>query len=282
MRFAETLLRRAQPSHIHIAVEGPVGQSVAAAATRLGLAFTTSFHTNWAAYFYRQYRVPQRLIRAYQRIFHSRAARILVATSALRARLLSEGFHGHYGTPEATVVQWSRGVDGEVFYPAPERDVNRSAPRMIYVGRVSSEKDIALFLSLNDVAGERTVVGDGPLASRLRRRFPAARFTGTLARSEVADLLRESDVFVFPSRVDTFGLGALEAIACGVPVAAFPEAARAGFLVDDVNASVADQLSVAVRRALTLNREFVARSVAGYTWAEATSQFLGHLVPVAE
>ena len=205
------LLERWAPDMVHLATEGPLGLAARAYLTRRRLSFTTSLHTKFPEYVSARLPVPVDWGYAYLRWFHRPAARVLVTTESHR-RELEDRHLSH-------LVVWGRGVDTELFRPMPRAP--RSKPRLLYVGRVSVEKNVEAFLEL-DVDAEKIVVGDGPQRAELERRYPSARWLGYLRGPALVRCYADADVFVFPSRTDTFGLVMLEAMACGTPVAAYP------------------------------------------------------------
>ena len=260
------------PDILHIATEGPLGLAARNWAIRRGLRFTTSLHTRFSDYLAARVGVPRAWTWALLRRFHGRAAATLVATPSLVRELEDRGFE--------QLRLWSRGVDTETFRPAPRREWGVPGPVLLTVGRVAVEKNLGAFLEL-DVPGTKVVVGDGPLLKRLRRQYPAVVFTGALSGAALAEAYAGADVFVFPSRTDTFGLVLLESMACGTPIAAYPVAgpldvvpARAGQLDGDLGA--------AVMRALSLDRGACRAAALEHTWRACAERFLAHLVPLRE
>ncbi|HKJ10473.1 MAG TPA: glycosyltransferase family 1 protein [Gammaproteobacteria bacterium] len=262
------LLDRCAPTAVHIATEGPLGLAARAYCRSRGLAFTSSYHTQFPEYVRLRAPVPLALSYRFLRWFHGAARRTLVATPSMRRQLVGHGFRN--------VVIWSRGVDTELFRPRAKDYLQAPRPIAMYVGRVAVEKNIEAFLAL-DLPGTRYVVGDGPDLDTLRRRHPQVRFTGFKFGEELARHLAAADVFVFPSRTDTFGLVMLEAMACGVPVAAYPVTGP----VDVVREGVTGVLDEDLRRATLQALELSARACRAYalehTWRTATRQFLEHL-----
>jgi glycosyltransferase involved in cell wall biosynthesis len=206
-------IERAAPDAIHVATEGPIGHLVRNYCVKRGRTFTTSYTTRFPEYISQRLRIPQAWSYSVLRRFHAAAAVTMVSTASLIAELEGRGF--------ARLGMWTRGVDAGLF--APERAIPLDFPRPIFinVGRVAAEKNLEAFLSL-DLPGTKVVIGQGPELADLQRRFPAARFLGLLDDAQLAAHLAAADVFVFPSRTDTFGVVQLEALACGVPIAAFP------------------------------------------------------------
>jgi 1,2-diacylglycerol 3-alpha-glucosyltransferase/glucuronosyltransferase len=268
-RLAASLANHA-PDAIHVATEGPLGAAARRYCIRHGLRFTTSYHTQFPQYVRQRVPIPVEWSYAYLRTHHGRATRTLVATEHQRRDLIGHGFRN--------VVIWSRGVDTDVFRPYPRDDETWPRPVWVYAGRVAVEKNLEAFLGTN-LPGTKVIVGDGPDLSRLRAAFPDARYVGYKFGTELARHLSTADVFVFPSRTDTFGLVMLEAMACGTPVAAYPVTGPIDVVHDGRTGALDEDLAVAARKALTLSRETCRRAALERTWDRASSEFLSHLVP---
>jgi glycosyltransferase involved in cell wall biosynthesis len=258
------------PDAIHIATEGPLGIAARAYCVKHGMAFTTAYHTCFPEYVKPRFGIPLAWTYAWLRRFHGRSSALLVATPAIRALLEGRGF--------SNIADWSRGVDLELFFPAEERHTDLRRPVFLYVGRVAVEKNLPAFLGL-DLPGTKLVVGDGPQRKELERRFPDAVFVGAKTGAELASYYQRADVFVFPSRTDTFGLVLVEAMACGTPVAAFPVRGPIDVVKDPAAGVLDDDLGAAAMRALTLDRGKVARYGERYSWEHSSRQFLSSLVP---
>ncbi|MGA7800144.1 MAG: glycosyltransferase family 1 protein [Gammaproteobacteria bacterium] len=262
------LMDRFAPTAVHIATEGPLGLAGRAYCRARGLAFTTSYHTRFPEYVRLRAPIPVNLSYRFLRWFHGGACRTLVATPSMRRQLVGHGFEN--------VVIWSRGVDTELFRPRPKDYLQAPRPIAMYVGRVAVEKNIEAFLAL-DLPGTRYVVGDGPDLEALRRRHPEVRFTGFQFGEELARHLAAADVFVFPSRTDTFGLVLLEAMACGVPVAAYPVTGPVDVVRQGVTGVLGEDLQQAALAALGLSARACRAYALAHTWRAATREFLGHL-----
>lgn len=264
------LLERLAPDCLHVATEGPLGHAARAWARRRGGRFTTSVHTRFPEYIQARFAIPAGIGWAMLRRFHAGAAATMVATGTLRRELESRGFRN--------VRLWSRGVDVSLFRPQPRGAVGLPRPVFLYVGRIAIEKNVPAFLEL-DLPGSKMVVGDGPLLPALRRRFPDAHFTGVRFGEDLARIYAAADVFVFPSRTDTFGLVMLESLACGTPVAAFPVPGPVDVLTPAVGV-LDDDLGKAARRALAIDREACRAHAARSSWRACAEKFLGHLEPL--
>lgn len=263
-------LREFQPDAVHIATEGPLGGAARAYCVKHGLAFTTAYHTCFPEYVKPRFGVPLAWTYAWLRRFHAPSSAVLVATPAIRGLLEARGFRN--------LADWSRGVDTELFNPVERRFSDWRRPVFVYVGRVAVEKNLPAFLGL-DLPGTKMVVGDGPQRRELEQRFPEAVFVGTKTGVELASYFQRADVFVFPSRTDTFGLVLVEAMACGTPVAAFPVRGPIDVVNDPAAGVLDNDLAAAARAALALDRAKVRRYAEKFSWEHSTRQFLSCLVP---
>jgi glycosyltransferase involved in cell wall biosynthesis len=267
-RRASNRLSEAAPDHIHIATEGPVGWMTRAYCLRRGLTFTTSYHTRFPEYAAHHFRCPAALVYAGLRRFHAPSAGIMVATASLRKELAARGFKN--------VMAWTRGVDTTLFRPRHERIFGNDEPVFLYVGRVSPEKNIEAFLKAG-LPGLKVVVGDGPHLRKLAEQFPGVRFAGRRCGEDLARHYASADVFVFPSRTDTFGLVILEALASGVPVAAYPVTGPIDIVESGVSGVLHDDIEIAARRALTLDRAAARQRALQFTWRATAEAFLDNI-----
>jgi hypothetical protein len=263
-------IRVFEPDAVHIATEGPLGIAARAHCLKAGLAFTTAYHTCFPEYVKPRFGVPLAWTYAWLRRFHGASSALLVATSAIREMLEARGFRN--------IVEWSRGVDTDLFVPGEHRFRDLRRPVFLYVGRVAVEKNLPAFLGL-DLPGTKVVVGDGPQRRELERRFPNAVFAGVKKGLELASYYQRADVFVFPSRTDTFGLVLAEAMACGTPVAAYPVRGPIDVITDRSAGVLDNDLGAAALAALALDREKVHRFAQRYSWERSSRQFLTSLVP---
>ena len=206
-------IEEAKPDHIHIATEGPIGWLTRRYCLRHKRIFTTSYHTRYPEYVSARIRIPERLTYAGLRYFHAPSAAVMAPTPTIGADLTRRGF--------ARVRLWTRGVNHALYRPRPQRALDLSRPIFLSVGRVAVEKNLEALLSL-DLPGSTVIVGDGPARRHLERRYRHAHFLGAKQGEALADIYASADVFVFPSRTDTFGIVMIEALASGLPVAAFP------------------------------------------------------------
>lgn len=264
----ERFFTSSAPNFVHIVTEGPIGWAVRRHCLKHGRPFTTSYHTKFPEYANRILGLPERWVYALERRFHAPSAGIMVATASLEVELHHHGF--------SKLMRWSRGVDCSAFRPDAERRSN-GRPVFLYVGRISREKNIEAFLDA-ELPGDKLVVGDGPHLGSLRKRYRGVTFTGRKVGAALAALYASADVFVFPSRTDTFGLMLLEALASGLPVAAYPVTGPADIVENGVSGILADDLAEAGVRALTLDRGAARARAEQFSWQQAARQFLDNVV----
>jgi len=260
------------PDAIHVATEGPIGYAVRAYCRRKGRPFTSSYTTCFPEYIAARAPIPLSWSYAVLRRFHAAAAVTMVSTPSLMAELRSRGF--------GNLDMWTRGVDTELFKPHPAAALDLPRPIFLTVGRVAVEKNLEAFLAL-DLPGSKVVIGDGPQLAELRQRFPHATFLGARKGAELAGLVAAADVFVFPSRTDTFGVVQLEALACGVPVAAFPVMGPKDVIGNQPIGALDDDLRAACLGALKLSREACRAFALTRSWSTSAQQFIAHARRVA-
>lgn len=264
-----------QPDAVHLATEGPLCLAARRWCLRSGVPFTTAYHTHFPDYVAQRTGLPAAWFWRYIRWFHGPAQAVLVSTRSVREQLRA------HGVPN--VRPWGRGVDLTAFTPdVPPPAVFAGLPRPIqlYVGRVAVEKNLEAFLA-TDHPGTKVVVGDGPARAALERAYPQARFLGPMFGPELAGAYAGADVFVFPSRTDTFGLVMIEALACGTPVAAYPVTGPIDIVTPETGALDTD-LTKAIAEALTRDRDACARYGRSFTWEASAAQFLHALCPIGE
>jgi glycosyltransferase involved in cell wall biosynthesis len=264
------LIADAAPDAIHIATEGPIGVLVRRYCRKHGLPFTTSFHTRFPDYVSARAPVPEGWVWATLRWFHGPSKAVMAATPALAAELRARGFRN--------VVLWPRGVDTKLFYPR-EGDLCQPKPVFLCVGRVAVEKNLEAFLSL-DLPGTKIIVGDGPARPALAEAYPDAVFLGAMQGEALAQVYAAADVFVFPSRTDTFGLVLLEALASGVPVAAFPVTGPRDVIGTAPVGVLSEDLRAACFGALQIRREACTAFAAEHTWEVCARIFVDHMADI--
>jgi glycosyltransferase involved in cell wall biosynthesis len=261
-------IEAARPDAIHIATEGSIGYLVRRYCINRGLPFTTSYTTRFPEYIAARAPIPESWIYTLLRRFHAAATVTMVSTPSLMAEFAERGFKN--------LGMWTRGVDTDLF--KPERAIDLGLPRPIFacVGRIAVEKNLAAFLSL-DLPGSKIVIGQGPQEPELRRRFPDAKFLGLLDEKVLPAYLAGSDVFVFPSKTDTFGVVQLEALACGVPVAAYPVPGPRDVVGQDPIGVLDEDLRAACMGALRVSRQACRAFALTRSWEASARQFIGHV-----
>jgi glycosyltransferase involved in cell wall biosynthesis len=267
------LIEAFAPDALHIATEGPLGMAARKYAKKHKIAFTTAFHTRFAEYLQARTKIPTRITYAWLRKFHGAGAGVMVATQSLREELVARGFKN--------VRAWSRGVDLDAFHPEPRENWNFPRPIFVYVGRVAVEKNLRAFLDL-DLPGSKLVVGDGPQRRALEREYPEVHFAGARHGAALAAAYAGADVFVFPSRTDTFGLVVLEALASGLPVAAYPVTGPKDILGESQIpvGALNEDLRQAALDALKIDRAACRPHAELYSWSACAARFLDNLVPM--
>jgi glycosyltransferase involved in cell wall biosynthesis len=266
----DALIREFDPDVLHIATEGPLGMAARRFALRNDFPFTTAYHTRFPEYVHARLRLPLSWSYAWLRRFHGPSRSVMAPTQVVVDDLVANGFNN--------VKLWSRGVDSDIFRPQPSKRLDSKPPIFLYVGRVAVEKNVEAFLEL-DLPGSKWVVGTGPALERIKARFPTVNYLGVLEREDLAKVYAAADVFVFPSRTDTFGLVLLEAMACGLPVAAYPVTGPKDVLGDSAAGVMHADLRTACLEALKLRREDALARAGLFTWRAATEQFFGNLHP---
>ena len=267
------------PEAVHIATEGPLGQAARSLCLKWKMPFTTSYHTKFPEYIKARFPFfPMRWSYNFVRGFHNSGGRTMVTTPSMVEFLKERGF--------TNLAPWARGVDTSVFHPdkrfAPE-DVYKDLPRPIFVnvGRVAVEKNIETFLEL-DLPGSKVVVGDGPQLEQLQKTYPNVHFLGAKFEDELARYFADADVFVFPSKTDTFGLVIIEAMATGTPVAAYPVTGPIDIIPESKAGIVDEDLRAACLACLALKREDAISHAQNYSWDNVSQTFFDYLTPEYE
>ena len=263
------------PDAIHLSTEGPLCLAARSWCLRQCRAFTTAYHTQFPDYVAARTGMPTAWVWRYIRWFHRPAAHVLTSTASIRAELAAQGV--------ARLAPWGRGVDVDLFRPGRAPHPAFAAlprPIQLYVGRVAVEKNIGAFIATRQ-PGTKVVVGEGPALEALRARHPDVLFLGKLEGDALAAAYAGADVFVFPSRTDTFGLVLIEALASGTPVAAYPVTGPRDIITAEAGA-LDEDLDLAIAAALTRRRSDAARIGSRYSWSASTNEFLAALVPSAQ
>ncbi|MCZ6711366.1 MAG: glycosyltransferase family 1 protein [Gammaproteobacteria bacterium] len=259
------------PDAVHIATEGPLGWSARWWLKRRAIPFTTSFHTMFPKYLKLRFGLPESWSFAAIRRFHAAAGATMYSTPRLRDLLHSNGFRNLTG--------WVRGVDTELFTPGAAEPLDFPGPIQMYVGRIAIEKSIEDFLR-TDSPGTKVIVGDGPQREQLERKYPAAKFLGPKYGDELVAHYRAADVFVFPSRTDTLGLVMLEAMACGIPVAAFPVQGPLDVVADSGAGVLNENLAIAIEQAQLIRPDVCRARALEHSWDESVLEFHANLIHI--
>ncbi len=258
-------LEALKPDVIYIATEGPIGFSARRWCLRNGRKFTTSYHTKFPEYIAKRVPIPLSVTYAGLRRFHNAGNGCMVATATLEGELARRGFRN--------LMHWTRGVDGKLFRPRTDARLRYPGPIFLYVGRVAVEKNLGAFLDL-DLPGSKVIVGDGPDLARLKASYPHIHFLGVLTGEALARAYAGADVFVFPSRTDTFGMVLLEALAAGLPVAAYPVAGPVDVIGPAAVGVLDEDLRTAALAALEIPRERCRAFALEHSWEASARQFL--------
>ncbi len=259
------MLKLFAPDAIHLVTEGPLGWAARAFCLKRGLPFTSAYHTRFPEYVHARIKLPVSWSYAFVRRFHRPSAGVLVVAESIRRELRARGFGGN-------VVPWSRGVDIAAFKPSLREDVGDPRPIWLYAGRLAIEKNVKAFLDL-EPPGTKWVVGGGPQMKDLQRRYRDARFFGPVGTEELSRRYAQADCFVFPSRTDTFGLVMVEALASGVPVAAYPVPGPIDVVTTNKVGALDEDLRAACLAAVSRDPADCRSHAESFTWSECARQF---------
>ena len=262
------IIREFDPDAIHIATEGPIGLAARRYCMQNNVAFTTSFHTRFPEYIHARTGLPPHWFYKYLQWFHGPTSGLMVTTHTLRQELEGYGF--------SNLRLWERGVDLDLFRPQPKDWLDLPRPIWSYVGRVAVEKNLEAFLDL-DLPGTKMIVGDGPQLASLKETYPAVHFTGPKTGDELSAYYAASDCFVFPSKTDTFGLVILEALASGVPVAAYPVQGPNNIIGTNPVGALNEDLRAACLRAVEIDPALCREYALRFSWSACTEQFVDNL-----
>tara|TARA_B110000008_G_scaffold233762_1_gene237805 strand:- start:302 stop:1687 length:1386 start_codon:yes stop_codon:yes gene_type:complete len=267
-----SMIREFNPDCLHISTEGPLGLAARAYASRNSLAFTSAYHTRFPEYVHARIKLPLKITYAFLRWFHSRSELVMVPTEEVKKDLLKYKI----GNPQI----WARGVDLEIFKPKKGRRKNKN-PILLNVGRVSVEKNLEEFLKI-DLPYDKWVVGDGPALKELKKKYPKVIFHGAKSKEELEYYYNKADVFVFPSKTDTFGLVLLEAMACGLPVAALPVSGPLDVIGNSDAGNLNLNLKEACKKALLIPRKVAREYAKTFSWEITSRTFETYLVRIRD
>jgi glycosyltransferase involved in cell wall biosynthesis len=262
------LIEESGADHIHIVTEGPLGMMARRFCLARRQPFTTSYHTRFPEYVTARLPIPEDWTYGWLRNFHNSGNGTMVATPSMARDLEARGFN--------RLQPWTRGVDVEHFSPEKRGELDFPRPIFLSVGRVAVEKNLPAFLDL-DLPGSKVVVGEGPELDRLKTRYPDAHFLGHRPNNELARIYASSDVFVFPSRTDTFGNVIIEALASGTPVAGFPVTGPIDIVGDGFGGVVSEDLRHAALTALEVDRDAARERAMRYTWKACAEMYMDNI-----
>jgi glycosyltransferase involved in cell wall biosynthesis len=265
------IFKEINPDYIHIATEGPLGLCARKYLSKRGYCYNTAYHTKFPEGLRKLFGIPEALTWPLMRWFHKHSGKVLTTTDTMVQELREHGFDGD-------IVPWTRGVDREIFYPR-ERLPNEKTT-LVCVSRVSKEKNLHDFCSLKFANSRKIMVGDGPHRAELEAQYPDVEFVGFKTGADLAYYYNLADVFVFPSRWETFGIVMIEAMACGTPVAAYPTTGPLDVIDEGVTGCMNSNLKQAVTDCLFLSRHQVWTSSQRWSWQSAWEIFRNNLVPV--
>jgi len=259
------------PDHIHIATEGPLGLAARLYCDTHNLRYNTSYHTKFPEFLKKMYHIPVCLTYAYMRWFHKHSGRVLTTTQTMVDDLRARGFDGD-------IIPWTRGVDRKKFRSQIRGNIECDRPLLLYVGRISKEKGLDDFCQLDYPGATKIAVGDGPYKEHLEKKYPDVYFTGARQPETLAHYYANADVFVFPSRNDTFGIVIIEALTCGTPVAAYPVPGPIDILENGITGHMSEDLRASVDICLKLPRDRVEAASEKWTWENCWNIFKDNLI----
>ena len=250
-------IKEIDPTHVHIGTEGPIGLAARVYCKLNKIPYTTGYHTKFPEYLWKLLRIPHFITYSYLKVFHNDSKAILVPSHSCKEELNKKGFN--------QVEVWTRGVSKNLISDKPIR--KSKFPKIIYVGRVSKEKNLEVLCELQDKF-EITIVGEGPILKKLKLKYPKVNFLGYRFGSELADIYKRHDVFCFPSKTDTFGIVMIEALANGLPIAAYKVTGPIDIVEEGVTGYLGDDLENNIRRCLKLDRRSIASNMnQKWSWA---------------
>ena len=267
------ILEEIRPDHIHIATEGPVGLRVRQYLDKHGYRYNTAYHTKFPEGLRKLFGIPEAITWPLVRWFHKHSGKVLTTTESMVQELQAHGFDGE-------IIPWTRGVDRDIFKPDQRTKTLSNGPILVCVSRVSKEKNLDDFCKLDYPNAIKIMVGDGPYRKDLEARYPDVQFVGFKTGLELAKYYAMADVFVFPSRWETFGIVMIEAMACGTPVAAYPCQGPEDVIDEGVTGCMNENLKQAVSDALTLDRIRVCQASSRWSWQRAWEIFRDNLIQI--
>ena len=263
-------IKAINPDYIHIATEGPLGLWARAYLSKCNIRHNTAYHTKFPEGLKTLFGIPEFITWRFVKWFHKHSNKVLTTTDTMVKDLKDHGFDGD-------VVPWTRGVDREIFNPSYRGETVAGKPILVCVARVSKEKNLEQFFEMEYPGATKIMVGDGPMLETYKKQYPDVIFTGFKTGKSLAEYYANADVFVFPSRWETFGIVMIEAMACGTPVAAFPCDGPKDVIDDGITGYMDENLADAVFMCMQLDREKVLEGSQRWTWDNAWKIFKENL-----
>jgi len=264
-------IKEINPDYIHIATEGPLGLFARKYLSLAGIRYNTAYHTKFPEGLKKILYIPEWITWLYVRWFHKHSGKVLTTTNSMVDELQQHGFNGE-------VIPWTRGVDRDIFSPTLRE--NFPGKYLLCVSRVSKEKNLEAFFELDYPGYQKIMVGDGPMLDVYKTQYPDVTFTGFKTGVDLARYYANAEVFVFPSRWETFGIVMIESMACGTPVAAYPCQGPIDVIDEGLTGCMRENLKDAIDTCLKLNRKDVEKFSNRWTWDHAWEIFRDNLMPV--
>lgn len=265
-------IKKINPDYIHIATEGPIGLASKIYLDKNNIRYNTSYHTKFPEAVEEFLHIPQSIVWKYIRWFHKHSGKVLTTTNTMCQELKENNL-------DADIIPWTRGVDTSIFYPNFNRESNDKVI-LLCVSRLSKEKNLDAFCRLIYPNSKKILVGDGPYKKELQEKYKDVEFVGFKVGNELAEYYRNADIFVFPSKWDTFGIVMIEALASGLPIAAYPVTGPKDIVEPGVNGYLSDSLSYAISCCLTLEKQKIFESSKKWIWKNTWDIFKNNLVRV--
>jgi glycosyltransferase involved in cell wall biosynthesis len=263
------ILKESNADYIHIATEGPLGLYARKYLTKRGIRFNTAYHTKFPEGLKKLIGMPEKITWKFVKWFHAKSEIVLTTTDTMVKDLQNHGFTGK-------IVSWTRGVDRDIFNSNSRTKSDK--PCLVCVSRVSKEKNLEAFFELDMPDVRKIMVGDGPVRTYYEKKYPDVEFVGFKTGHELADYYRMADVFVFPSKWETFGIVMIESMACGTPVAAYPADGPLDVIDQNITGYMHEDLKIAVENALLVDRSIVEQGSLRWSWANAWTIFRDNLI----
>jgi glycosyltransferase involved in cell wall biosynthesis len=263
-------IEKINPDHIHIATEGPIGLFARKYLSKNQIHHNTAYHTKFPEGLKKLFGIPEFITWQFVQWFHRHSGKVLTTTDSMVKELKEHGFEGH-------VIPWTRGVDRDIFYPELDREPGETLT-LVCVSRVSKEKNLEDFFNMKYIGSRKIMVGGGPMLETYKKKHPDVEFVGFKTGEELSKYYRMADVFVFPSKWETFGIVMIEAMACGTPVAAYPVQGPSDVVDEGITGCMNTNLEEAVNAAKKLSRRRVWEGSARWSWQGAWEIFRDNLV----